>query len=452
MLIRATVENFLSFNDRAEVLLTPGRTRNLPEHIIPAASRRDVGILKSAVIYGANASGKSNFTKALLFLKRLVTSRRSSSFLHYEKFKLDRQALERPSRMEVEFHYRGHNYAYGFVFDRRRIYEEWLYRFDKQRDWKLFERKTEEDQVEVAFEHLEVSAKNLDRLRFIGADTLPHELFLTASNHRNIKDIKGVFHLLNAYNWFDEALTVIFPDSKFMGLEINIDSDQAMRQVYQWFLSAFETGISGLETFSVDFFSNEVKLPDEIKERIAQNLEVGERAMISSIDNITYSLIRKENGDIDAVKLMTKHKIKGSDEYATFEVNEESDGTQRIMDFIPAIVELAREDKVFVIDEINRSLHPNLTAKLFELFFQRSKGVRSQLICTTHESELLDQQLLRKDEIWFVRKNADGESALYSLEEFSQRKDVDIRTGYLKGRYEAIPSFSFSTEAPWGAN
>lgn len=452
MLIRATIENFMSFNDRTEILLTPGRTRNLPEHIIPAASRRGLSILKSAVIYGANAGGKSNFTKALLFLKRLVTSRRGRSFIQFEKFKLDRQALERPSRLEVEFHYRGHNYAYGFVFDRQRIHEEWLYRFDKQRDWKVFERKTHQDQVEVTFEHLEVSAKNLDRLRFIGADTLPHELFLKASNHRNIKDIEGVFHLLNAYRWFDEALTVIFPDSKFLGTKVSIDSDQAMREVYQWFLSAFETGIAGLETFSVDFFSNEVKLPEEIKEKVAQDLEVGERAMISSLDNITYSLIRKDNGEIDAVKLMTKHKIKGSDEYANFEVNEESDGTQRIMDFIPAIVELAQEDKVFVIDEINRSLHPNLTAKLFELFFQRSKGVRSQLICTTHASELLDQKLLRKDEIWFVTKDAAGASTFYSLEEFNQRKDVDIRTGYLKGRYEAIPNFSFSTEAPWGAN
>lgn len=452
MIIRVIIDNFLSFNEEVELLLTPGKSRNLKGHIIKATKRQDVSILKSAVIYGANASGKSNLTKTLFFLKKMVTEQSSRKIISYEKFKLDAKSKDRHSRIEIEFHYKGNNYGYGIVFDRQVIHEEWLYLFDKKNDRKIYDRKTRNGKIEMSFDNLGLSKKNLERLTYIGADTLPNELFLNASNHRNIADIEGISHLTNAFKWFDDALTVIFPESKFIGLEVNIDSDIDMREVYQWFLSKFNTGISGLETINVDFFSPEVDLPEKLKRQIAEDLDVGERAMISSIDNITYSLFRREGGDIEAVKLMTKHKVKNSNSIKLFEINEESDGTQRIMDFIPAIVELAKKERVFVIDEINRSLHPKLTVKLFELFFAASTGVKSQLICTTHESQLLDQKKLRKDEVWFVKKNAYGESMLYSLEEFRERKDADIRTGYLKGRYDAVPNFSSMDDAPWKNN
>lgn len=386
----------------------------------------------------------------LLFLKKRVVRPRRGKVITYEKFKLDKSAAKRRSQIELEFHYQGVNYAYGIVFDQQAIYEEWLYRFDKEKDWKIYERTTVDRKVEITFDHLSVSAKDRQRLQFIGADTLPHELFLHTANHRNIKDIPGVDPLLHAYAWFDESLTVIFPNSRFVGLEYDIDSDEDLRAIYEWFLTRLDTGIIGLKTIQVDFLSNDVKVPDQLKERISEDLGIGERAMVSSVeDNITYSLTRLESGDIEAVKLMTRHAIKNSKEEAYFEINEESDGTQRIMDFIPAMADLAKKEKVFVIDEINRSLHPKLTVKLMDLFFTLSEGRKSQLICTTHESQLMDQQKLRKDELWFVKKDKFGASTLYSLEEFRERKDVDIRTGYLKGRYDAVPSFSGVAEPPW---
>lgn len=450
MIIRLTIENFLSFNDKCELLLTPGRTRNLSHHIIKANNNKDFSTLKAAVIYGANASGKSNFAKSLSFLKEMVTNpNRGNKFIRYEKFKLDPSAAERHSQIEVEFHYKNYNYAYGMKFNHSQIVEEWLYLIDKKKDRKIFERTTEGNNITVSFEHLDLNKKALQRLEFMAVDTLPNQLFLNAVNHRNIGNLEGIDHLINAYQWFDEALTIIFPNTKFTGLEININSDIEMRSIYQWFLAEFETGISGLEIINVDYFSNEVNLPENIKQQIAENLDIGERAIISSSDNITYTLLRTENGDIQAAKLMTKHKIKNSDAFELFEINEESDGTQRIMDFIPVITALVNEEKVFIIDEISRSLHPKLTDKLFELYFSASKDRKSQLICTTHESELMHQHKIRKDEIWFVKKNPFGASSLYSLEEFRERKDTDIRSGYLNGRYDAIPHFSIVQDAPW---
>ncbi|NRB51040.1 MAG: ATP-binding protein [Saprospiraceae bacterium] len=450
MIIRLTIENFLSFNEKTEILLTPGKSRALRGHVVKGNRSRDVDILKSALIYGANASGKSNIVRAVSFLKKLVVKGgRHQQYIDYSKFKLDSAATGRDSQLEVEFHYKGHNYAYGFIFNNHIILQEWLFTFNKERDYKVFERTTVLDEVQISFGKLALAKDELKRLEYIAQDTLPNELFLNSSNHRNIFNIKGIYPITDSYRWFEDALTVVFPDSKLMGMEVNIDSDMEMKEVYQWFLAELKTGISGLETSSVDFFSHDVNLPEAIKRKIVADLKLGERAIITSLDNIRYSLVRLADGSLEAMKLMTRHKIKNEDRYALFEMNEESDGTQRLMDIIPAITELAREEKVFVVDEIDRSLHPNLTFKLFEIFFRESQNIRSQLICTTHESELLNQDLFRKDEIWFVKKNKHGESDTYSLEEFRPRKDKDIRTGYLVGRYNAIPKFSLMEGMPW---
>ena len=142
-----------------------------------------------------------------------------------------------------------------------------------------------------------------------------------------------------------------------------------------------------------------------------------------------------------ALKLISKHKLKNSDEEIDFQIHEESDGTQRILDLLPALVSLINHDRIFVIDELDRSLHPLLIKEFTELFLEHSQKQKSQLIVTTHDATLLDLKTLRKDEIWFIEKNQSGESQLYSLEEFRIRYDKNIKKDYLKGRYGAIPIF-----------
>ena len=135
---------------------------------------------------------------------------------------------------------------------------------------------------------------------------------------------------------------------------------------------------------------------------------------------------------------MTKHKVSGGDE-VLFETGEESDGTNRIIDFIPLIFDLLNGENVFIIDEFERSLHPNLIYDIFDLFLEFAAKVNSQLIATTHESSLLTQKLFRKDEIWFVVKNSMSESLIYSLEDYNVRFYKNIRKDYLLGRFKAIP-------------
>ena len=163
----------------------------------------------------------------------------------------------------------------------------------------------------------------------------------------------------------------------------------------------------------------------------------------------TFTFFKNENNELKVLKLNTRRNLKNSNEFISFEISDESDGTQRIMDFIPALVSLTKSDKTYLIDEIDRSLHPELTQKLLEVFFNNTQNIESQLIVTTHESSLLDLNLLRRDEIWFVEKDLDGASNMYSLEQFKPRHDKEVRKSYLQGRFGAIPFVSNVENLGW---
>lgn len=448
MLIRFSVDNVLSFNSEQELLLIPGKNRNLGHHVIKKKKSRDVDILKSAVIYGANASGKSNLIKAIYLMKEILLRGERDTIL-YNKFKLDGLASNRPSKLEVEFNVKGKNYAYGFTFHHNQIETEWLYYFNKEKDFKIFERKTTGRQVEVSFDNLKVNKRVLDNLAFMGRITKPAECFLHSLISSNVDEMEGIDMLKDAYSWFKDSLTIIFPNTRYEGLELGLDVDDEFASLFQWALEYFGTSIKGLEQTEVDFFSSDVDLPKFIKEEIQSSSKVGDMGLLTTMDNLRYKIKKLPNGEVFATKIMTKHSTRNMPvDFVNFEMNDESDGTQRIMDFIPAIAELTKDDRVFIIDEIERSLHVNLVKKIMTMFYEFTATTRSQLLVTTHESALLDQDLVRKDEIWFVDKNRDGESEIRSLAEYNVRKDLDIRSGYLNGRFGAIPRFYNTTPNP----
>ena len=136
---------------------------------------------------------------------------------------------------------------------------------------------------------------------------------------------------------------------------------------------------------------------------------------------------------------MTKHKVTDKKKLEKFDTSDESDGTNRIIDFIPILMDLIKGDNVFIIDEMERSLHPNLIYDLLDLFLDKAENINSQLILASHESSLLTQKLLRKDEVWFTVKDNDGASRIHSLEQYNIRFDKQIRKDYLLGRFKAIP-------------
>jgi AAA15 family ATPase/GTPase len=438
MLIRFTVENFLSFKERVEFSMIPANQQQLNDHII---KDEDINVLKTAVIYGANAAGKSNLIKAMSFAKQLIIKGTApNKLIPIKPFKLDKTTLNKPSRFEFEFKHAGKNYAYGFVLNNKWILEEWLYEINPVDEQAIFERQTlsEEEIIITPGSKLDfLSEEQKGIFKYTGnISTRANQLFLTEVSKINTKKLH-IPALLDTYTWFNQILTIIFPDMKYAGLSFEINSEHIIHNNLLNLLQVFDTGILGIETIEVDF-DNEVKdLSQEEKDKIILNLENNQSLLIHAQNNTQYVIFRTDN-EIKAFKLMTEHSTQDGLK-ALFEISEESEGTQRIIDLIPAFIILLESEKVIVIDELERSLHPRLTTTLVELFLTYSKKIKSQLIFSTHESELLNLDKLRTDEIWFIEKNQNQESSVYSLEEFKPNYDNEIQKGYLLGRFGAVP-------------
>jgi len=194
-----------------------------------------------------------------------------------------------------------------------------------------------------------------------------------------------------------------------------------------------------------------VGLPSDLKQKIAEELEENTNLLLAVPQSIRYQFCKNETGEIKAFKLMTAH-INTEGKEVLFELNQESDGTQRLLDIAPSLLEIFVQDKTYIIDEIDRSLHSDITTSIFKAFLNNTPDTKSQLIVTTHETNLLNQELLRKDELWFVQKNKQGQSKLYSLEEYQTRFDNDICRGYLAGRFGGLPLLTAFDNLSWLKN
>jgi len=441
MLIRYSVENFLSFNQRTEFSMIPGKGSLKANHRSPVVN--GVQALKTSIILGANASGKSNLIKAIAFGKHMIIRGfPANQMIDFQQFKLDTKAESRNSRMEFEIQANGKNYAYGFVFNKLSIVEEWLYEISKRSEKAIFERdfqKKEKFNLETLFK---ANSKEEDKqfINFTAKGTPDNQLFLreliirkVADNVDDIKDITAV------YNWFLNTLKVIFPEDKYkFGLESKVIDNERLNTIYSELLRYFGTGISGICMEDID--PNSVKIPDfilsSVKEKL-MNAQIENARSVLGVNGSTY-VITRVGTEMHFQKLMAKHLNDESKEIL-FDTKNESDGTNRIIDFIPLMIDLIEGNNVFIIDEMERSLHPNLIYDIFDLFLDSTNSARSQLIVATHESSLLTQKLFRKDEIWFVVKNDSGASLLHSLEDYNIRFDKEIRKDYLLGRFKAIP-------------
>ncbi len=445
MLIRFTVENFLSFKDREVFSLIPGRGTLKSHH--KSKSIKGTSALKTAVVYGANASGKSNLIKAIEFGKELILKgNKAEQPIKYSRFKLDKKLLNQNSRIEYEIQHKNKNYAYGFVFNSKEIIEEWLYEISKKSEKEIFtrdkNRPKEFDLDAILNKNKKTEEKQF--LEFTAKGTQKNQLFLSEIRTRKVKEnVSNIDDLINVVDWFQNALTVIYPNSKNVGKKFELLEDTDLNKVFTEMLGYFDTGIDGIEFKEVDI--EKIDIPSEILKDIENDL-LGEKsektnAFISNIQDDKYYVISKlKDSTLRAQLLKTKHKIKGGG-YELFDLRDESDGTRRIMDLIPLIIDFFKGDNVFVIDEMERSLHPNLIYDLFDFFLSKCKNVNSQFIVASHESTLLTQKLLRKDEIWFVVKDRMGASKLHSLEDYSIRFDKEVRRDYLLGRYKGVPKF-----------
>lgn len=440
MIIRATFENILSFYEETSISFIAGKSTVHPSHISRAIKRDDISLLKSSIVYGANASGKSNMIKAIRILQQIAINELPKQ--HVEPFKLQ-ESLSNPSKIELEFKASGRYFAYGVEFSYKEILEEWLFEITSRSEKEIFTRTTKNKVVEYSFGGNKGNKETAKFLKFLGQSTPIHHSFLHEYIERNGY---GLEELTIAHAWLQDTLKFIFPNSRYQGISFEIEKSQGFQTATKSLLTFFNTGISNVRRFPIP--KEAVELPRTIVADILSKSKPDTSLCIASYDNCSvYFFDTDSKGTTKIYKQKTIHESKQIGN-VIFEMDEESDGSVRVLDFIPMLIDLRLNDSVYLIDEIDRSMHPLLSQKVLEYYYEHlDSDTDTQLIFTTHEANLLNLDLVRADEVWFVEKDANGASQFTSLAEYKPREDV--RKGYLQGRYGAIPFFPPIKSLKW---
>ncbi len=450
MLIRFVIENMFSFGERKEFNMIPNkRLQTLNHHKYKIKGQE---ILKISAIYGANASGKSNLVKSLIMLKEFITETSSIRTINNVKFKFDIKKNSKNQTCAIEFFCNEVPFIYAIKLDNNIVSIEELYisGLGKNDDELIYERKTDSNLKTIIkfnekFEKQEKSQLIKDVLleEFVFPDK---PIFKLLSNREN----EYFDNVKIAFSWFSEYLTIISPKTRPLSLADILDKQADFKEYIENIMCSFDVGICSLKTekkLASEFFIED----DEDKvEEILQRVEQSPKKMIWGKWKNNEVLVKKENNQFWVEMLKIGHKDINNNTIL-FNLNEESDGTIRLLDFLPAFYEIINKKKVYIIDEIERSIHPLLIKKLIEKY-SNDQETNGQLIFTTHESNLLDQNIFRQDEIWFVEKDKIGNSDIYSLSEYKEHKTIDIRKGYLTGRYGAIPFLGNLKELNWHKN
>jgi AAA15 family ATPase/GTPase len=241
--------------------------------------------------------------------------------------------------------------------------------------------------------------------------------------------------------WFRDHLMIIWPDALYSPLVLRAHQDRSFTEFLSAFLRIADTGIQSINLGSTDADRVFLALPEEARKSLLESLDRNpDHSLAFGDKNSFFTLHREGDHSVKLLTLKMTHKTARGNEVA-FDAVDESDGTHRMMHLAPALFDLRTADRVYVIDELDRSMHP-LICRLFVQAFLRSiesGESQGQIILTTHETSLLDLDILRRDEIWFAEKDEECSSRLTSLAEFKVRKDLSIDKGYINGRFGAIP-------------
>jgi AAA15 family ATPase/GTPase len=427
MIIRFSIENWMSFRDRVSLSLVASRERQHGERV-PRIDKYQTRILPITAIYGGNASGKTNLFKALGFVKGLVVKgTQPDSFISVEQFRLDSKASEQPTKFLFELLINETIYEFSFAATKKAIVEEKLIEIASTSEKILYDRRNGCPNFHRSFEKDQF-------LQFAFKGTRDNQLFLTNSVSQKINQFRPV------YNWFKDTLQLVAPDTRFGAFEKYIDEGHPLYATLNEMLPQLDTGIKHLGGEKIPF--ENIPVPEPLKTKLQEDIKEGMTVRLLTEPINERFIVTRENGELIAKKLFTYHpKADGTE--AKFEMRDESDGSQRVIDLLPGLLEISAtgSKKVYVIDEIDRSMHTLLTRNLLEAYLAKcSKDSRAQLLFTTHDVLLMDQQLFRRDEMWVTERELSGNSYLLSFSEYKDvRYDKDIRKSYLQGRLGGVP-------------
>jgi uncharacterized protein len=436
MLVSLSIANFRSFAEEETFSLVASKrlSGTHDNHLIPIPDS-DESVLRCAVLYGANGAGKSNVLKALRYAEMFVLRARGtkSSGTGREPFRFAEENKD-PSTFDLQFVAANTLYHFGFSVDDEHVTEEWLAYTAGGREKTLYERTTDANgKVEIDAPGLKNAGQKLEAMVTVGGP--PNQSFLATVRATLDRNELGE-HIKNVIAWF-EGIALIGPEQPLAPIGAMLSDDPEFLDFAGKFLKSSSTGVDHLRVDKVAMSEDELRslLPRELYSRIVSDApEGGVRLQLREGNE----LLIEPKGESYRLTVQAAHQCNNG-RVVPLEIAEESDGTQRLLNLLPALYLAQNSSGVYFIDEIDRSMHPVLVRKLFEFFLKSCTGEKRQIIVTTHESTLLDLDLLRRDEIWFAEKTQSAATHLYSLTDFKVRKDLQIRKGYLEGRFGGIP-------------
>jgi len=421
MLVQFLFKNFKCFKEEVKLsLLASNYDKNTrEEENIFTTDKFGLRLLKSAIIYGANASGKTKIIEGLGFMRDFIlTSSKESQIdepIGITPFLFSSETNKEPSLFEIIFIHKKIMYRYGFEADREKIHSEWLYSKTTKKEVELFYRD---------FQNFEVHKTKFKVKDLIANDRIrPNALLLSVAASWNDKLAKKIF------DWFKSCNIISgLREEGYEGYSIGRmqkskeDKSKAIK-----FLKSADLGIENLNVKTLDFDNLPKDFPEGLKELIKKK--------------------RKENKEIEFLSdVITFHKRFDSnnlfEDYVELSMeDDESSGTKKYFALSGPILETLENGEILIVDELANKLHPNLACKLTEIFNSEERNPKNaQLIFNTHDTNLLSSGLFRRDQIWFTEKNRYGASTLYSLSDFKGiRKEEDYEKNYIKGKYGAVP-------------
>lgn len=421
MLIQFSVSNYLSFNGETTFDMFPTQSQVKGEHIIEDLHGKRTSALLISTLYGANASGKSNFISAVEFLcdfvvkgKKMTNDKNEITVI---PFLLDETCQNKPSRFEVLFKTGNVAYSFGCVLSAQRVQEEWLYAYYTAKESLVFERKWDDEAGQYEFEF--GSKLRLNKKQWAETSS-EKELFITYAS--TIKSTSAA--IKPVYDWFNN-IVFVHNLAKYGAMPFQLAEDKDFAKFISEALSCVDTGVVEVTAQKKEFTEKQLqKLPLTVRE--ALKLDKAET------DTKPYTWT-----------LLAYHKTLQGNK-TPFSIRMESDGTERMLHLLPILYMLTRKEypKLFFIDELDNSLHSALSRWFINQFLSKRGESQAQLIFTTHDTNLLSSDILRKDEIWFVEKDPRGASRFVRLSEYKTSDGLNWENGYISGRFGGIPVIS----------
>jgi AAA15 family ATPase/GTPase len=420
MLIQFSVRNFKTFKEKAVLnLVASNYDKDTRENDnIKTDSDFNLRIVKSAVIYGANASGKSKIMEALMFMRDFAIKSSKDSqkgdAINIEPFRLDTDSETDSSEFEVVFIFNSEMYRYGFEVTKEKIFSEWLYHKPKTKEIELFYREKQK---------FDIHERSFSKGAMLAKEDLIRDNALLLSVAAQFND-KGAGKVLD---WFKGLGTISGLDEEgYQGFTMGKTKSPKYKEQILELLKAADLGIKDITLEPLDI-SKLPKMSKEIRESIEKEMKEEDAEFISDVltTHRKYDSNKKYVGD---VQFSLEH--------------EESSGTKKFFALTGPVLDTIENGSVLIVDELDSKLHPNLVCKIVSLFNSKELNPKNaQLIFNTHDTNLLSSGLFRRDQIWFTEKDKYGASKLFSLADFKSevRKNENFEDNYIRGKYGAVP-------------